>query len=88
MTHTAQPIRHLDHYVLLAYTHISHIATGVFIDYYGGEAESHIVQYAARLYFICKAGTSLEGAPQRHCTHPPLLCVRPLGLTDMQIGFN
>ena len=36
---------------------------GVFIDYYGGEAESHIVQYAARLYFVC---TSLEGPVLEH----------------------
>ena len=40
--------------------------TGVFIDYYGGEAESHIVQYAARLYFVCKSGTELEGPVLEH----------------------
>ena len=39
---------------------------GVFIDYYGGEAESHIVQYAARLYFVCKADTTLQGPVLEH----------------------
>ena len=42
------------------------LCAGVFIDYYGGEAESHIVQYAARLYFVCKAGTDLEGPVLEH----------------------
>ena len=46
----------------LVYTYFPCMSTGVFIDYYGGEVESHIVQlqYAAQLYFVCKAGTSLE----------------------------
>ena len=43
--------------------------TGVFIDYYEGEAESHIVQYAARLYFVCKAGTSLEHLKDSYTAH-------------------
>ena len=59
-------VSHENHYVLLAYTHTSRNYAGVFIDYYGGEAESHIVQYAARLYFFCKAGTSLEGPVLEH----------------------
>ena len=39
---------------------------GVFIDYYGGEAQSHIVQYAARLYFVCEKGTKLRGPVLEH----------------------
>ena len=39
---------------------------GVFIDYYGGEAVNHITQYSARLYFVCKAGTKLEGPTLEH----------------------
>ena len=50
----------------LVYTYFPYMYTGVFIDYYEGEVESHIVQYAAQLYFVCKAGTSLEGPVLEH----------------------
>ena len=39
---------------------------GVFIDYYGGEAVNNIAQYSARLYFVCKTGTKLDGPHLEH----------------------
>ena len=56
---------------------------------------SHIVQYAARLYFVCKSGTELEGPVLEHLNtlhtfiSPLSMCARPLTqLQGVDLAYN
>ena len=56
----------LPHNFIFSLYRLYYNIAGVFNHYYGGEAESHIVQYSARLYFVCLPGTKLQGPLLEH----------------------